>query len=128
MADPLNITNGSEVGPPANHQMYFIGGDPCGLDGQSLINVLGGGENKTLIFDENYSSFYYSHKLMAAGQMRDYSSLAEKFEQYYSVISAPAVYTFPEAEQAFWTSTSVQTSKAHSTSRIRTPRTRVSTI
>ncbi|WP_145960243.1 DUF6791 domain-containing protein [Rhizobium leguminosarum] len=101
MADPLNITNGSEVGPPANHQMYFIGGDPCGLDGQSLINVLGGGETKTLIFDENYSSFYYSHKLMASGQMRDYSGLAEKFEQYYSVISAPAVYTFPEAEQAF---------------------------
>lgn len=102
IADPLNLTNGTEIGLPANHQMYFIGEDPCGIDGQSLINVLGGGENKTLVFADNYSSYYYSHKLVnPAGQMRDYESLSEKFDQHYKVISGPAVYKFPEADQLF---------------------------
>lgn len=102
IADPLNLTSETEIGLPANHQMYFIGEDPCGLDGQSLINILGGGENKALIFADNYSSYYYSHKLMTAGgQMRDYESLSEKFDQYYQVISGPAVYKFPEADQLF---------------------------
>ncbi|ESX29484.1 hypothetical protein X765_14480 [Mesorhizobium sp. LSHC440B00] len=98
----MNLTNETEIGIPANHQMYFLGEDPCGLDGQSLLSILGGGENRTLIFDDNYSSYYYSHKIAnAPGQMRDYGSLFEKFEQYYQVISGPAVYKFPEADQLF---------------------------
>ncbi|MER9223748.1 ThiF family adenylyltransferase [Mesorhizobium sp. M0644] len=102
IADPLNLTGGTEIGLPANHQMYFLGEDPSGLDGQSLLNILGGGANRTLIFDDNYSSYYFSHKIVTPlGQMRDYGSLFEKFEQYYQVISGPAVYKFPEADQLF---------------------------
>jgi len=102
IADPLNLVGEAEVGLPANHQMYFIGGNPCGLDGQSLVHILGGGENRTLIFGENYSTFYYSHKIaIAPGQMRDYTSLFEKFERYYQAISGPAIYKFSEAEGLF---------------------------
>jgi len=102
IADPLNLTSETEIGLPANHQMYFLGEDPCGLDGQSLLNILGGGENRTLIFDDNFSSYYYSHKIATApGQMRAYESLFEKFDQYYQVISGPAVYKFPKADQLF---------------------------
>ena len=32
IADPLNLTSETEIGLPANHQMYFIGEYPCGLD------------------------------------------------------------------------------------------------
>jgi hypothetical protein len=33
--------------------------------------------------------------------MRDYTSLAEKFEQHYRVIAGPATYLFPEADKEF---------------------------
>ena len=101
LADPLNITNGTDIGLPANHQMYFIGNDPCGIDGRSLLDVLGGGPNSTLIFGDHRSSFYYSHKLQENGVNRDYRSLDEKFQQYYRVIAAPAIYLHPEAEGDF---------------------------
>jgi hypothetical protein len=101
IADPVNPLNATEIGPPGNHQMYFIGEEPCDLGGGSLVLVLGGGASTTPIFDGHVSSFYFSHKLQHAGQNRDYVSLAEKFEQYYRMISAPAVYRFPEADGAF---------------------------
>src|SRR4051812_29237965 len=64
MADPLNVVNGSEIGVPSNHQMYFIGDAPCGLDGKSLVDdVLGGGFHNADIFDKHRSSYYFSHKL-----------------------------------------------------------------
>lgn len=101
IADPINPLNATEIGPPGNHQMYFIGEEPCDLGGGSLVLVLGGGASTTPIFGGYVSSFYFSHKLQHAGQNRDYVSLAEKFEQYYRMISAPAVYRFPEADGAF---------------------------
>ena len=101
IADPINPLNQTEIGRPKNHQMYFIGEEPCDLEGGSLVEVLGGGVNTTTIFDGHVSSFYFSHKLQRDGQNRDYVSLAEKFEQHYKMISAPAVYRYPEADGAF---------------------------
>jgi hypothetical protein len=101
IADPLNITDGTVIGLPRNHQMYFIGDDPCDIQGNSLLDVLGGGASRTLIFGENYSSYYYSHKLQENGVNRDYRSLYEKFEQYYRVIAGPATYMHEEAEGEF---------------------------
>jgi hypothetical protein len=101
IADPLNITNGTVIGLPRNHQVYFIGDDPCDIEGHSLLDVLGGGANRTLIFGENYSSYYYSHKLQENGVNRDYRSLFEKFEQYYRVIARPATYLHEDAEGEF---------------------------
>jgi len=101
LADPLNITNGTEIGLPGNHQIYFIGEDPHGLDERSLLDVLGGGPSRTLIFGDHYSSYYYSHKLKENGAKRDYRSLDEKFQQYYNMIAGPAVYRHPEAEGDF---------------------------
>lgn len=102
IADPVNLVTETEVGPPGNHQMYFIGEEPCDLTGSSLVPVLGGGANTTEIFGGHHASFYFSHKLQAGGQNRDYRSVAEKFEQHYRVIAGPALYRFPDdAEGAF---------------------------
>src|ERR1041384_3653037 len=63
IADPINPLNETEIGRPKNHQMYFVGEEPCDLEGGSLVQVLGGGVNTTTIFDGHVSSFYFSHKL-----------------------------------------------------------------
>ena len=102
IADPVNFLTETEIGRPGNHQMYFIGEEPYDLSRTSLVSVLGGGANQTRIFDGYSSSFYFSHKLQTrGGQNRDYISVAEKFEQHYRTIAAPAVYRFPDAEGAF---------------------------
>lgn len=102
IADPINLLDETEVGPPGNHQMYFIGEEPHDLAGGSLVQVLGGGANRTEIFDGHVSSFYFSHKLRTMeGQKRDYVSVAEKFEQHYRMISGPAVHRYPHADGAF---------------------------
>ena len=102
IADPINFLTETEIGRPGNHQMYFVGEEPYDLSGTSLVSVLGGGANQTQIFDGHSSSFYFSHKLQTReGQNRDYISVAEKFEQHYRMIAAPAVYRFPDAEGAF---------------------------
>jgi hypothetical protein len=101
LADPLNLANETEIGLPSNHQIYFIGDEPYGLDGHSLLGILGGGANVTPIFDGHHSSYYFSHKLVAGGAMRDYTSIAEKFEQHYGVIAGPATYRYPEADKDF---------------------------
>ena len=102
IADPVNFLTETEIGRPGNHQMYFLGEEPYDLSGTSLVLVLGGGPNQTMIFDGHTSSFYFSHKLQTSGgQNRDYVSVAEKFEQHYRTIAAPAVYRFPDAEGPF---------------------------
>jgi hypothetical protein len=102
IADPINLLNETDIGPPGNHQMYFIGEEPYDLTGASLVPVLGGGANQTAIFDGYVSSFYFSHKLQTAdGQNRNYVSVAEKFEQHYRTIAGPAVYRFAEADGPF---------------------------
>jgi len=94
--------NGTEIGVPGNHQMYFIGDAPCGLDGESLVQeVLGGGFHNAEIFDKHRSSYYFSHKLKENGADRNYLSLFEKFNQYYQTIAAPARYVHQGADGAF---------------------------
>lgn len=97
LADPLNRVDGVTIGAPANHQMYFIGGEPCGLDGSSLVPWLGGGENRTLIFGENYSSYYFSHKKQIGGVNVEYPDLFSKVKQYAEFISGSTTYKFPNA-------------------------------
>ena len=102
IADPVNLLSETEVGPPGNHQMYFVGEEPHDLLGSSLVLVLGGGPNQTTIFDGHVSRFYFSHKLQTpGGENRDYLDVCEKFEQHYRTIAGPAVHRFPNVEDAF---------------------------
>jgi hypothetical protein len=93
---------------PSNHQFYFAGRRPYGLDGQP-IRGLGGGE-ATLSLSEHCRDIavqqIFSHKLKENGQLREYADHYEKLECHVAMICGPAMerfdvspYTFRECEQ-----------------------------
>lgn len=95
IADTFNFDgNGQVRTAPINHQMFFVGEQPFGLDGNPLFQ--GSAPNSTLLFDGRVSSFYWSWKKKAPdGQLVDYPSLYDKFVAYMGEIAAPAVHKFP---------------------------------
>lgn len=93
---------------PSNHQFYFAGPRPYGLDGQP-IRGLGGGE-ANLSLSEHCSDItvqqIFSHKLKERGQFRDYVDHYEKLECHVTMICGPVMEkfgvspcTFRECEQ-----------------------------
>lgn len=93
---------------PLNHQFYFSGPRPYGLDGQ-LIRGLGGG-NAQLALSEHCRDFVvqqiFSHKLKEDGQFRDYIDHFEKVESHIAMVCGPAMekfgvtpYTFREYDE-----------------------------
>lgn len=93
---------------PLNHQFYFSGPRPYGLDGQP-VRGLGGGEAK-LALSEKCSEFVvqqlFSHKLKKDGQVREYADHFEKLESHVAMVCGPAMekfgvspYTFRECEE-----------------------------
>jgi molybdopterin/thiamine biosynthesis adenylyltransferase len=81
---------------PSNHQMYFAGPRPFGLDGEP-VRGLGGGEG-ALVLSERCNDIkmrqLFSHKLKENGQFRDYVDYFEKVESYVTMICAPAMNKF----------------------------------
>ena len=76
---------------PHNHQIYFAGSQPCGIDG-ALIKGLGE-RLATLALKaspdvEVQRSF--SNKIEEKGSLRDYRDFFEKTEHYVNMISGPA--------------------------------------
>ena len=76
-----------------DHQVFFAGGVPCGLDGKPIANL--GGGPATLRLTEACKDVVvvrsFSHKLMASGKVRDYVDFTEKILNYINVISGPAM-------------------------------------
>jgi hypothetical protein len=81
---------------PNNHQMYFAGPRPFGLDEQ-VVKGLGGGEGHVALSDR-CNDFklqqLFSHKLKENGVARDYLDHFEKVESHVAMICAPAMQKF----------------------------------
>jgi hypothetical protein len=93
---------------PEDHQVFWAGPRPYGLDGQ-VVRGLGGGEAQ-LNLSERCSDVViqqrFSHKLKESGQPRAYVDHIEKIESYVAMISGPAMqkfnvdpYTFRDCEE-----------------------------
>lgn len=92
-----------------NHQVFFAGSSPYGLDGRPISNI---GDNAiTLALGEACQDVVvqrqFSHKLKGNGGLRDYGDFFEKVETYTNTISGPAIekfkanpYTFREVKSA----------------------------
>lgn len=94
---------------PEDHQVFWTGPRPYGLDGQ-VIRGLGGAEAQ-LNLSEHCSDVVvqqrFSHKLKESGQPRAYVDHVEKIESYVAMISGPAMqqfgvdpYTYRDYEEA----------------------------
>jgi molybdopterin/thiamine biosynthesis adenylyltransferase len=109
MVSKLADENGAIV-RPEDHQIYWAGPRPYGLDGNP-VSGLGGGAG-TLALSERCADVVvqqrFSHKFKdkASGQLRDYVDHFEKIENYAAMIAGPAMqrfsvspYTFAEYEE-----------------------------
>jgi ThiF family len=87
----LVFTDGETV-KQQDHQVFFAGGVPCGLDGNSIPN-LGGGvcpfhlspENADVVVERSFSN-----KPRKGGLLVEYADFFEKIESYVHQISGPA--------------------------------------
>lgn len=81
---------------PEDHQVFWAGPRPYGLDGQ-VIRGLGGGDAQ-LGLSERCGDVVvqqsFSHKLKEGGQPRAYVDHVEKIESYVAMISGPAMQRF----------------------------------
>lgn len=88
---------------PLNHQFFFSGPRPFGLDGLP-IRGLGGGAAQ-LALSEHCSDFVvqqiFSHKIKADGQARDYIDHFEKVESHIAMVCGPAMEKFGVTPYSF---------------------------
>lgn len=93
----FNDVDGKRI-VPTDHQAYFAGNHPHGLDGRPIPN-LGGGPTqlplseacKDVVVQRSFSS-----KLRRSGQFVDYPDHFEKIESYVGIISGPAIEKYGE--------------------------------
>lgn len=69
-----------------NHQIYFAGSHPCGLDGQPISNLGGGPANITLSKTDVVVERSFSNKPNGG-----FANFFDKIEHYARVISGPAI-------------------------------------
>lgn len=78
---------------PDNHQVWWAGGVPHGMDGKPIPNL--GMCAATLTLSEASAdvvvSHQFSHKPKRNGQFRDYVDFFEKIETYANVLGGPAM-------------------------------------
>jgi hypothetical protein len=75
-----------------DHQVFFAGQIPYGLDGQPIPNLGGGPVNVPLRKADVVVARSFSNKLKdAANNWLDYADFFEKIESYVRVISGPAI-------------------------------------
>lgn len=81
---------------PEDHQVFWAGSRPYGLDGQVVPGLGGGGAQ--LCLSEHCNDVVvqqsFSHKLKENGQKRAYVDHVEKIESYVTMISGPAMQRF----------------------------------
>ena len=93
---------------PHDHQIFWSGPRPFGLDGQ-VIRGLGGGGAQLVLSDRCSDVVVqqsFSHKLKERGEPRAYVDHVEKIDSYVAMIAGPAMqrfgvdpYTFRDCEE-----------------------------
>ncbi len=79
-----------------DHQMYWAGPRPYGLDGQ-VVRGLGGGDGQLALSEDCNDVVVqqrFSHKLKDQGQPRAYVDHFEKIESYVAMIAGPAMHRY----------------------------------
>ena len=78
---------------PENHQVFFAGSAPYGLDGKPIPNLGGGPAHLTLSEASKDVTVQrtFSNKPKPAGEFRDFRDFFEKIESYVAIISGPAI-------------------------------------
>ncbi len=74
---------------PDDHQIFFSGTEPHGLDGNPIPN-LGGGPTH-LAMGENSNDVVVQRSFSNKPRNRDFQDFFEKIESYVAIISAPAI-------------------------------------
>ncbi|MBT1157123.1 ThiF family adenylyltransferase [Aminobacter anthyllidis] len=77
---------------PEDHQVFFAGGVPHGLDGKPIPMLGGGAATVTLAKDDIVVQRSFSNK--PPGGLPDFFV---KFEHYLSILSGPAIHKYPNA-------------------------------
>jgi hypothetical protein len=81
-----------------NHQVFFAGGTPHGLDGRPIPNL---GDTPTPLAlskpDVVVERIFSNKPKDAAGQFRDYPDHFAKISQYVQLISGPAIEKYKSA-------------------------------
>jgi len=92
----ISDVDGKKV-KPHDHQIFFAGSHPHGLDGTPMSGL--GGGPATLALPSSPDVVVersFSNKLMEGGTLRDYRDFFEKIENYVHIISGPAVEKYGE--------------------------------
>jgi hypothetical protein len=92
LVSPIDSQSGNQLGPPANHQICFIGDHPCGTDGLALakqISRCGNGK-------EFPGGLKTNHEFSAKPRSGKYRDYHHKLTTYIALISAPAIQIDPE--------------------------------
>lgn len=87
----LKDIDGSRV-EPVDHQIFFAGGVPYGLDGNPIPSLGGGEAQVTLAKNDVVVERSFSNK--PPGGLPDFYT---KIEHYLSIVSGPARHRYPEA-------------------------------
>ena len=84
------VDKGKDVIEQEDHQIFFTGSHPYGLDGNPILNLGGGGvglalsdSSKDVVVQRSFSN-----KPKVAGKFGDFF---EKIESYFTIISGPAI-------------------------------------
>jgi hypothetical protein len=86
-----------------NHQVFFAGSSPFGLDGKPIAHI---GDNPVQLALGPASADVvvqrqFSYKLKKDGNFRDYKDFFEKIKTYITVISGPAIQKFQASPYTF---------------------------
>lgn len=89
LVSTLTLSNNSHTTTPDNHVIYFMGDNPCGIDG-SVISAIQH-SNTPLVFNSELTvSRSFSNRPPTG-----YPNYYEKVKRYVDIISAPAKYLDP---------------------------------
>jgi len=80
-----------------NHQIWWAGSRPHGLDGQPVRGLGGGAAELTVLSEKSKDlvvQYRFSHKIKEGGNLRDYVNHLEMIEEYVAMISGPAMTRF----------------------------------
>jgi hypothetical protein len=90
LVSKVELSGDFVIDRPADHQVFFRGGRPHGLDGNPI--GLAGGENRVTVAEDFITDRSFSRK-PAAG----YETFEEKIDAYIQFLTAPALERYPDA-------------------------------
>jgi len=87
------VDKGNDLIGPEDHQIFFAGSHPHGLDGKPIPN-LGGGATNLALSDSSKDVVVqrsFSNKPRVAEKFHDFKDFYEKIESYVTILSGPAI-------------------------------------